>query len=262
MTFKKIVSEKIDWGCTLLIMCIIAMAALHAGCSSSDKQAIVSDDPEKAYMIAKASYDKKDYLDAIDEFSVIKLKYSGSNIIDKAVFYLGMSYYYNEEYILAVYEFESLMKSYPTSGLVEDAAFYSAMCYYNLSPDYALDQSYTKFALSSLQDYVELYPNGKNRAIAESRIMEMKNKLALKAYKSAEMYYELGSYKSSIVYYDYVLDEFFDSDYADDALYGKIQSLNKKKLYTEAFKEIERFEKRFPSSPLLPKVKALKSKTL
>ncbi len=231
---------------------------LLSSCSSGDKTT-VSDDPKAAYRIAKASYDKRDYLDAIDEFSVIKLKFSGSDIMDKSIYYLGMSYFKNEEYILAAYEYETILRSYPTSQFVEDATFYSAMCYYKLSPDFSLDQTYTKLAISAFQDFVELYPNSKQRGLAEARIKELKNKLAQKAYKSAEIYFNLNNYKSSIVYYDYVLNEFFDSDYADDALYGKIMALQKKKLFTDASKEIDKFEKRFPNSPLLSKVKKLKT---
>jgi outer membrane protein assembly factor BamD len=245
----------------IFVMLLIGLSMNFSSCSSSGSNRTLSDNPESAYMLAKSSYDKKDYLDAIDEFSLIKLKFSGTSVMDKTIFYLAMSYFKNDEFILAVYEFETIIRSYPTSPLVEEATFYTAMCYYNLSPDYSLDQTYTKLALASFQDFTELYPNGKNRALAEAKAGELKNKLAYKAFKSAEMYYDLGSYKSSIVYYDYVLNEFFESDYADDALYGKIQALIKKKQLPEAAKEIERFEKRFPGSPLLKNVKSLKNKT-
>lgn len=257
---KKLSNAVLAMATALRLMMVVMLAVMIASCSSGSKREL-SDNPESAYLLAKSSYDKKDYIDAIDQFSVIKLRYSGSSIVDKTIYYLGMSYYKNEEYILAVYEFETLIKSYPTSPLVEDAYFYSAMCYYKLSPDFSLDQTYTKLALTSFQDYVELFPESKNRAASEAKIREMKDKLAYKLYKSAEMYYDLGNYKSSIVYYDYVLDEFFDSNYADDALYGKIQALIKKKMYKEASDEISRFEKRFTSSPLLPRVKSLKTKT-
>lgn len=246
---------------SISIMLLICLSILFSSCSSSGSKRTLSDNPESAFLLAKSSYDKKEYLDAIDEFSLIKLKFSGSSIMDKAIFYLAMSYFKNDEFILAVYEFETIIRSYPTSPLVEEATFYTAMCYYKLSPDFSLDQAYTKLALASFLDYMELYPSGKNRALADARSKEMKNKLAYKAFKSADMYFDLGNYKSSLVYYDYVLNEFFESEYADDALYGKIQALIKKKQLSEAATEIERFEKRFPRSPLLKNVKSLKTKT-
>ncbi len=228
--------------------------ASFSSCGSSPGSNLNTDDPERAYFSAKSKYDKQDYIDAIDDFNLIKLKFSGSSIIDKSVFYLGMSYYKREEYILAEYEFESLVKNYPASSLVEDARYYLAMCYYNLSPEYYLDQTYTRYAVTEFQNFIEQYPKGKYAAEAERKISELNNKLALKALKSAELYYNLGNYKSALVYYDSVLDEYFDTNYADDALYGKIQTLIQKKKYEDATNEIERFENKFPTSSLLPKV--------
>ena len=242
-----------------LILILAFSSSVFYSCGSSKGSDITTDDPERAFLLAKSRYDKKDYLDAIDDFNLIKLKFSGSSVIDKAIFYLGMSYYKREEYILAVYEFETLIKSYPTSSLIEDARYYLSMCYYRLSPAYNLDQIYTKYAINEFQNFLELYPKSKYANEGESRIIELKNKLSLKAYKSAELYFNLGNYKSALVYFDNVLDEYFDTEYADDALYGKIQALMIKKQYDKARKEVERFENRFPLSEYLTRVKALKS---
>ena len=65
-------------------------------CSSSGGSDIKTNDPEKAFSIAKRNYDKKDYLDAIYDFSLIKIKFSGTKIIDKAQYYLAMCYYKRE----------------------------------------------------------------------------------------------------------------------------------------------------------------------
>lgn len=238
---------------------LILIGLLLHSCGSSDGSDIKTDNPESAYMIAKSRYDKKDYYDAIDDFNLIKLKFSGSNIIDKAIYYLGMSYYKQEEYILAIYEFETMIKNYPTSPLSEDSRYMLAMCYYKLSPEYYLDQTYTGYALREFQNFIDLHPNSKYKSDIEKRMRQLMNKLAYKTLKNAEMYYNLGNYKSAIVYYDNVLEEYFESDYADDALYGKIQSLISKKNYSEARKEIERFEKRFPGSEFKGKVFSLKS---
>lgn len=241
------------------IAVLILIPLIFGSCGSSKGSAIVTDDPEKAFFIAKSHYDKQDYLESIDDFNMIKLRFSGSNIIDKAAYYLGMSYYKREEYVLAVYEFENLLKSYPASSFTEDSKYMLAMCYYNLSPKYNLDQTYTRYAISEFQSFIELYPKSKYSADAERKLSELKNKLALKIYKSAELYFNLENYKSAIIYYDNLLEDFFDTDYADDALYGKIQALIIKKKYEDAKKEIERFKKKFSSSQYLSKVKSLKA---
>jgi outer membrane protein assembly factor BamD len=244
-----------------IIIVLISASLNFYSCSSSERTELTTENPETAYSIAKSKYDKRDYLDAIQDFSLIKLKFSGSGIIDQSIYYLGMSYFMREEFILAAYEFDYLIKNYPTSQLVEDALYRLALSYYRLSPQYDLDQTYSYLAINEFQNYIEFFPDGSHRSEAERRIRELRNKLALKDYTSAQQYYKVSNYRASIIYYDYVLINFPDSDYADDALYGKIVSLIARRQFEEARNEIANFEQRFPNSPLRSRVVALRSQT-
>ncbi len=237
---------------TRIILFLIVI--IFAGCISADKSNITTDDPEEAFKIAKRSYDKGDYTQAVEDFSFIKIKFSGTSIIDKAQFYLAMSYYNRKEFVLAAYEFENLIKNYSLSEFYPQARFYLAMSYYNLSPKYQLDQTYTRYAIIEFQNFLILFPTHKLAPEAESKIKELRNKLAYKDLKTAELYVKLENYKAALVYYNNILDEYFDTDYADDASYGKIQVLIIKKNYEEASKEIKRFKEKYKSSELYKKV--------
>ena len=235
---------------------LLALAVFS--CSSSDKSDIKTDDPDEAMKIAMKNYDKRDFLQAIDDFSLIKIKFSGTKTAEKAQYFLAMCYYNRKEYILGASEFESLLKNYTTSSYGVKARYQLAMCYYKLSPDYMLDQTYTKYAITEFQNFLELYPGDKLTPEAEAKIKELKNKLAYKIYKSAELYMIMENYKAAIYYYEDLLQEFFDTEWADDALYGKIQALIKKNKKEDALKEIDRFEKKFSKSELLGKVENIK----
>lgn len=242
-----------------LIVLLMFSISLYS-CSSADKTDINTDDPERAYEIAKRNYDKKDYQQAIQDFSYIKVRFSGSKIVDKAQYYLAMSHYKREEYILAAYEFDYLLKNYPTSELSEQARYDMAMCYFNLSPVYDLDQTYTRYAITSFQLFLELYPNSSKASDAEAKIFALRNKLAYKTFMSAEVYKKLDDYKAAVIYYDQVLAEYFETDYADDALYEKIVILSDRKRYEEARAEIARFEEKFSASPYMSRVRSIKSR--
>lgn len=244
----------------IMIISLCLTALIFASCGSSKKDdREINDDPEKAYDIAYKKYKSGDYYDAIEDFGLIKLRYSGTKVIDKTIYYLGMSYYARKEYVLAAYEFEYLLKNYPGSELALKARYQLAMCYYGLSPSYNLDQTYTKYAIQEFRNFIDLYPKDQLSVEAETKIVELKNKLALKELKAAEQYMILGNYKSAIIYYDALLDEFFETDYADDALYGKIQALIAKKKYDDVRKEIDRFESKFRNSSLLSNVNRIKN---
>jgi outer membrane protein assembly factor BamD len=238
---------------------ILLISSVLYSCTSASKSNINTDDPETALAIAMKSYKEADYLQAIEDFSLIKLKFSGTTVADDAQYYLAMSHYKREEYILAAYEFELYIKNYPSGPEVVQAAYNLAMCYYGLSPEFNLDQTYTKLAISQFQLFLELFPNNSFTSQAETRIKELRTKLAHKAYASANLYMDMDNYKAAIVYYDYVLNDYFDTEYADDALLGKIQALIKRKKYAEAAEEVEKFETKFESSPLLSRVRSLKS---
>lgn len=238
---------------------ILLISLYVFSCGSSDKSDIKTDDPDQAIKIAMKNYDKKDYLQAIDDFSLIKIKFSGTRVADKAQYYLAMCYYNRKEYILAASEFENLIKNFSSSTYTVQGRYQLAMCYYGMSPDFSLDQTYTKFAITEFQNFIELFPSDKNVSEAESKIKELRNKLAYKQLKSAELYMIMDNYKAAIYYYEGILQDYFETDWADDALYGKIQALLKKKKNEEALKEVERFEKKFPKSTFMSKIESIKN---
>jgi outer membrane protein assembly factor BamD len=242
-----------------LFLTVALLTISFFGCSRSSSSDLNNiDDPDKAFELAMKNYNNKDYVDAIEDFSLMKVKFSGTRVSDKVQYYLGMSYLKQEEYILAAYEFEYLLKNYTTSPLAIDGRYRLALCYYGMSPKYALDQTYTYQAITELKNFLELYPTDKNAPEAEMKIKELRNKLAYKELKSEELYATMEDYKAATIYYENVVSEYFDTDWADDALYGKIQTLITRKKTAEAKVEVERFETRFPKSDLLAKVKVIK----
>jgi outer membrane protein assembly factor BamD len=236
----------------------IMSAVIISGCSSANKSNIDTDDPDKAYEIAMQSYNKKDYTQAVEDFSLIKLKFSGSKNIDKAQFYLGMSYYYRKEYILAANEFENLLKNYNSSEFQVEGRYMLAMSYYSLSPEYYLDQTYTNYALIEFQNFLIIYPKDKKVSEVEAKIKELRNKLALKEYSAGLLYVKMDRYKAAQVDFEKVQTEYYDTDYADDASFNKIKVLIMRKKTEEAKKEIASFESKYKSSLYYSQVENLK----
>ena len=239
---------------------IIALLSLvHFGCSSTPGKDITTDDPEEALRIAKTKYDNEDYTDAIEDLSFIKIKFPGTNISDRVEFYLADSYYHRKEYILGAYEFETMIKNYPLSPLLPEAHYKLGLCYYELSPKYSLEQEYTIYAINELQAFIEVYSNNKNVPDAESKLHDLKNKLAYKDFRTAELYMKMDDYKSAAIYYNNVVENYIDSDYADAALVGQAEALINAKKFGEAEKVLEKFYKLFPNSKLKPAADKLKN---
>ena len=74
----------------LVLIALVAVQFL-TGCGSS-KTDITTDDPETAFNIAKKKYDKRDYVDAIDDFSFIKIRFPGTDVSTRRnTFWLHMN---------------------------------------------------------------------------------------------------------------------------------------------------------------------------
>jgi outer membrane protein assembly factor BamD len=241
----------------VIIVLSILVISIIQGCSSSGSS-ISTDDPEKAFAIAKKKFDRGEYLDAIDDFSLIKVKFPGSVVSDKTQFYLAESYFKRREFILAAYEYENMQKNYPLSPLYPDSKYKLGLCYYELSPKPSLDQEFTQYAISELSNFIDLYPNHISVPDAEKKIAELRDKLAFKDFSIAENYMKLDDFRAAGVYYQNVYENYIDSQWADDAMIGHAEALISIKKYSEAKQVLEKFYKLFPKSNLKSKADNLK----
>ena len=67
-----------------LLLTVVFLSYFAAGCSGSGTSDVSKiDDPNKAFAVAMKNYDNKDYVDATDDFSLIKVKFSGTSIRDE-----------------------------------------------------------------------------------------------------------------------------------------------------------------------------------
>ena len=234
------------------IILLISVILNISGCSSSGEK-INTDDPEKAFEIAKRKFDRGKYVDAIEDFSLIKVVFPGTSVIEKAQFYIAESYFYQKEYLLAAYEYENFLKDHSVSELYPDARYKLALTYYNLSPKYSLDQEFTRLAINEFLGYLEQFPQGKYVNDVETKVKELRNKLAYKDFVIAENYLKLNIYRSAAIYFESVYENYLESDWADEAMVGHAEALINGRKYEEAGKILDKFYKYFPKSDLKTK---------
>ena len=195
--------------------------------------------PDAQFEYAKSIFDKKDYTKARGQFLLIVMNNPGSIIIEKAQFYLAESYFLLKEYVLSIEEYEKLIRSLPQSPYVDDAQYKVGLCYYELAPGYALDQEYTRKAITQFQMFLEDYPESELRSTVEEKLDDCRIRLAKKEYKSGELYRKMNYFKSALIYFNEVLELYYDTDFADDALYWKGECHRRLKEWEEAEKAFQ-----------------------
>jgi len=215
---------------------------------------------EQYFRYAKKLFEDEDYYEAANEFTVVTLRYPGSSVADSAQFYLAESHYMMKEYLIAAAEYEKLITNMSRSKLVPLAQYKLADSYYRLSPRPELDQEYTLKAIREFQIFIEDNPTHPLKDEALKKIAELRAKLALKELKNADIYRKMHEYRAAIIYYDQVLADYYDTEWADDALLGKIETYLEMDDLQSAAKEIEKFKAQFPESSLMEKVEKLSKK--
>jgi len=98
-----------------------------------------------------------------------------------------------------------------------------------LSPRPSLDQEYTRTAIQAFLKFNYKRPDSKYVPECKRLIEELNNKLAEKAYLSAKLYYNMGSYspnyyKAAIVSIKSCMNDYPNSKFREDLMYMSLQS--------------------------------------
>ncbi len=227
-----------------------------SGCGSGEQAATAT--AEQRFQHAKALFDDGNYVEALNEFTVVTLQFSGSAYASDAQFYLGECRYNREEFLLAAFEYLQLKKNYPASPRVPEAQYKLAMSYYNLSPKVNLDQQYTRKAIDEFQTFLEYYPGNPHAPDADQKVRELTSKLARKAIQTARLYVTLGYTKAALFYYDDVIERYHDTEFGPLAYVEKAEFLLQKKRYADADSVITKFLTLYPNNVLRSRAEEVK----
>lgn len=196
-------------------------------------------------------YEDEDYFEAVNEFTVITLRYPGSVYSDSAQFYLGMCHFNMDEFIISAAEFNKLVEEMSRSPLVPDAQYMLAESYLQLSPRPALDQEYTMQAIKNFQIFLEDYPTNAKKDEVEQKLLMLREKLAEKEWRNAEIYRKMGKFRASLIYYEIVLNNYYDTDFADDAQFGKALVYMELEEWQNAKNNFMLFKEKYPDNELI-----------
>ena len=153
-----------------------------------------STDYEYKYEAAKSYFGKGQYNKASTILEELITILKGTEDAQESLYMLAMSYYNQGDYITASHYFTSYYNTYPNGTYTELARFHSGKALFLDTPEPRLDQSSTFSAISELQMFMEYFPASKRKTEAQQMIFELQDKLVMKDYLSAKLYYDLGTY--------------------------------------------------------------------
>lgn len=192
---------------------MLASTLLVAACSDS-AQTLKGGSSEERFLKGKAAFDDEDYEEAQQIFNTIILQDPASDYADDAQFYLAESYYRDGDYKLAAFNYNRLRTSFPNSPFYKQAFFQSGESYYNSSLSYDRDQRETRYAIDVFKSFASIYATDSLARTARSRVSELQEKLAQKDFTTGELYIRMEDYKAAMIYFDRVMEQYPETQYA------------------------------------------------
>lgn len=225
---------------------IILLSVIFLASCSEYQKLLKSTDPELKYSKAVQYFEKGDFMRASSLFDEVTSYYRGTERSEEILNYLAKSYMGQKDYYSATEYFKTYAKTYPKGKYIDEAKYMIGYCYYLDSPDARLDQTSTLNAFTSLQEFVDLYPQSSKVPEAYKLIEELKNKLAYKQYLNSKLYYNLGNYmgnnyESAVITAQNALKSYPDTKYREDLLFIILEAKYQQALQSIEEKRIERY---------------------
>lgn len=213
------------------------------------------------YEAGLAYYAKKDYYRTSILFEQILPIVRGLPEAEKVQFYLAYCQYYEKLYLLAAEQFKSFYETYGRGTLSEEARFMYAFSLYKSSPGPTLDQSESIQAMTSMQDFLNRFPNSKFKDQAVEIIYTVQERLEKKGFENARQYVRMRQYKAAIVAMDNFQKNFPDTKYLEESYFLVVQSKfelaeesvlsRQRERYQDVLQTYKIFVDRYPQSKFL-----------
>ncbi len=200
----------------LILLCFVVLFVFT---SCKYQKILKSKDYNLKYEKAVEYYKKKDYVRAIELFEQILPIFKGTEKGEEIAYYYAYANYYNDDYIIGGHFFRKFVNTYPKSSHAEECQYMSGYCYFLDSPKPSLDQSTTFQAIDELQLFITRYPRSSKVPECNNLIDKLRDKLEVKSYKAARLYFDMEEYKAAIIALKNALKEFPDSQFREELMY-------------------------------------------
>ena len=177
---------------------VSCIALFLSSCAGEFTKVLKSPDSDYRYEYAKQCFAEGRYSRAVVLLQDVVTVMKGGDNAQESLYMLGMAQYMSKDFESASETFKKYGTSYPKGVYAEKASFYVGESLYESAPEPRLDQTPTIGAINAYQRFLDLYPESGLRASAQKKLFELQDKLIMKEYLSAKLYFNLGGYFGNI----------------------------------------------------------------
>ena len=182
-----------------IYLAIISVCGVFSSCGEYNKL-LKSTNTDYQYEAAKEFFGTGKFSKAASLLEGLVTVMKGTDRAEESLYMLGMTYYNETDYQTASHYFTTYYNTYPRGQYVESARYHSGKALFLDTPEPRLDQSGTYKAIQELQLFLEYFPSSPHHAEEQQMIFDLQDKLVIKDYMAAKLYYDLGDYSGNFTY--------------------------------------------------------------
>lgn len=227
---------------------VAAIIILMSSCASTEKKPEIAP-PDELYAKGLQFY-LKGFTDSSEtELITLLNEYPLSEYAKEAQLLLADNYYESEKYDEAASYYATFHVIHPSHSKAPYALFQKAMSHFKqvLSDD--RDQSETKKALFSFEDYLNVYPEGFYSARAKKLMVFLNNRLAENEFYIGKFYYKDKNFEGALFRFGEIIRLYPNATVMDKTLYFVGKSYLELGEDDRAKETFENLINTFPESP-------------
>lgn len=226
---------------TRIFLAALSALLLMTSCRTQYDTIMQGSDTAAKYKLAFELFNARKYAKAAEAFESLSMSTRGTAQDDTVQFYWGLSNYRYGDYVTAESNLNQFVATFPLSPFNEEAKFLRLDCLYHTTYRYELDPLPTHRALSEMNVFQIESPQSPYRDQVAAMMDDLNNRLELKAYKSAYLYYHMEDYQAAHYALKNVLKENADNRYREEILYYTAMAAYKYALNSIPSKQRERY---------------------
>lgn len=216
---------------------------------------------------ANEYYENKNYARASQLYEELIPIVKGTPRAEEVYYKYTWSEYKMGDWMLSQYHFKNYARQFPDGKHVEECYYMNAFCYFLNSPNFKLDQTYTKNAIKEFQSFIDFYPQSSKIDTCNILMDELHGKLERKDYEIVKQYYKVEDWKAAIVSIKNYLKEYPSSQYNEELYYVLVDSyytLALRSIYSKKGERLQsavenyvKFLDLYPKSPYLSRAETI-----
>ncbi|MGE0160045.1 MAG: outer membrane protein assembly factor BamD [Gemmatimonadales bacterium] len=181
-------------------------------------------DADQLYRMAEVELAEGDADNAVEVLERLHVSFGDWQRIPDAGLLLARAHYENDDYLTARSEYRRFLDRFAANPRAPEAAVGECRALAQLAPAPQRDQAYTEEAINVCGNVVVDYPGTPAATEAGQLRADLRRTMAEKEYLNGNHYFRRRQYDSAIIYYQFVIDLYPETEFAPQALLGLVRA--------------------------------------